>query len=409
MLNGTFQITKENMTKVLFRKDANNQNIRYWFIVPQEHIYTIDFGVLGGKNIYEEHIFTMKDHNKQIDSLINDKRKKGYKYIQELKDNCELPVEVTSIEQYLDTYLPNDRTDGDNHILPMLAKTFIFGKTKIPNYFIGQWKINGLRCLITPYIDNNNLFGGRGFIFQSREGIIWNTPSLKTLEEKLLNIIPDDIFNFLIDYEAALDGELYIPGQSINIINSYVKKEYTDKLQFWCYDIAIGELQYWHRKEILEKQFNVFHCMDRNTHLNNNIPFILLPGRAIVTHEDAINYRDLFINLGFEGIILRDPIKDYQFGKRNISMYKYKTIDDGKFQILDIYPEGLKRNTIPLFMCRNDINNETFECHINGPIECQENILANKENYIGKYLYITYGERSGVNKVPFHIKEVKLL
>ena len=34
--------------------------------------------------------------------------------------------------------------------------------------------------------------------------------------------------------------------------------------------------------------------------------------------------------------------------------------------------------------------------------------LDNRDSYIGKKLYITFGERSGVNQVPFHIKEVKL-
>ena len=31
-----------------------------------------------------------------------------------------------------------------------------------------------------------------------------------------------------------------------------------------------------------------------------------------------------------------------------------------------------------------------------------------KEKYIGKQMYVEYGERSGVEQLPFHIKTVKL-
>ena len=89
-------------------------------------------------------------------------------------------------------------------------------------------------------------------------------------------------------------------------------------------------------------------------------------------------------------------------------MIKYKKSTDGIFEILDIYPEGNKRSDLPLFKCKNDINDATFECHISAPFQYQYHILEFKEMYIGKKLQIEYGERSGVNQVPFHIKTVKI-
>ena len=88
-------------------------------------------------------------------------------------------------------------------------------------------------------------------------------------------------------------------------------------------------------------------------------------------------------------------------------MIKYKKTTDGIFEILDIYPEGNKRQDIPLFKCKNDINDETFECHINGTFDYQQVILEYRDRYIGRKLYISYGERSGISQVPFHIKEVR--
>ena len=106
---------------------------------------------------------------------------------------------------------------------------------------------------------------------------------------------------------------------------------------------------------------------------------------------------------------MRNPNAEYQYGKRNQSMIKFKAITDGKFKIIDIYPEGVKRPDIPLLLCRNDVNDATFECHLSETLDFQREVLKNKEQFIGKVLFITYGERSGVNDVPFHIKQVHLL
>ena len=109
--------------------------------------------------------------------------------------------------------------------------------------------------------------------------------------------------------------------------------------------------------------------------------------------------------------MLRNPRAEYQYGKRNSAMIKYKKTTDGMFTIVDIYPEGVTRNNIPLFLLRNDINDATFEVHINGSQQYQSRFLndAVKENTIGKKMFVSYGERSGVNELPFHVKEVKLL
>ena len=106
---------------------------------------------------------------------------------------------------------------------------------------------------------------------------------------------------------------------------------------------------------------------------------------------------------------MRNPDAEYQYGKRNTAMIKYKKTTDGKFLILDIYPEGIKRSNIPLFKCKNDINDEVFECHVGGTHVHQEFVLKHKEKFIGKYMYVEYGERSGVNQVPFHIKKTYII
>ena len=65
------------------------------------------------------------------------------------------------------------------------------------------------------------------------------------------------------------------------------------------------------------------------------------------------------------------------------TMIKFKDVMEGSFKIIDIYPEGISRN-IPLFLCKNDINDETFEVHINGTLKEQERYLFFRDKFIDK-------------------------
>jgi hypothetical protein len=90
-------------------------------------------------------------------------------------------------------------------------------------------------------------------------------------------------------------------------------------------------------------------------------------------------------------------------------MLKFKKKEDGKFLIIDIIPEGIKRSNLPKFVLRNDINDELFECTLNAPHAVQEQIFVDKDKYINEYMLVEYRERSGVNQVPFHAKGIKIL
>ena len=151
--------------------------------------------------------------------------------------------------------------------------------------------------------------------------------------------------------------------------------------------------------------------INKTSHLNNTERFIVLPCWDINDDSSATVGRDKAIDLGFEGLIMRNPNAEYQYGKRNLTMIKYKRYTDGKFTIVDIYPEGIKRSNIPLFLLRNDVNDATFEVHVGGSQEYQSTFLREdiKCATIGKQMYVEYGERSGINQVPFHIKTTYIL
>lgn len=402
------------MNEWLYRKN-NLEKPCCWraYLSSDASSITVEYGIVGGNIRIESYAVTQKDANKELQSRYNDKRKQGYIAFEDIKDdNGRPPVrECTSLlYPYLEAYLPSYRTNENNgNILPMLAKSYT-GKiwNKIPN-MIGQWKINGLRCFISAY-RTDDIFRSVRLKFQSREGLIWHT--LTYLEDYLIDAIPQGFMLSMLNDNWILDGEVYLPGHTINEINHFVKDPNCKEnklLQFWCYDIAIQDMLQERRSDIRTHSLgNVAHFNNIDEHLNNTKQLVILPDYNVYSDNNAVIFRDNFIRLGFEGLILRNPNVDYQYGRRRVGyMEKFKSKTDGKFLIVDIQSEQ-KRN-LPIITCRNDINDETFETGFSYPHVKQEEILRNKKDYIGKYVFITFGERSGIAQVPFHIKEVYLL
>lgn len=384
-----------------------------WYARPLNHEYIEIFHGIVGKTINRDIVYTNRSVNAEVCSRTKAKEKVGYKQLIDVKDNINLPVEGELLA-YLTKYLPEYRTTADGSLLPMLAKVYDNTNNKLFNKvpdFIGQWKINGLRCFVSAEV-NEDIFNTVRLKFQSREGTYWN--SLCNLEDYLLSVIDHKLLMKMIDEHYILDGEIYLPNHSVNEINHFVKDAACAEnklLQYWCYDIAIDDMNQHRRLETLnESQANFIGIFStKEEHYNNKERFVILPWWSVCNNEDATISRNESIDLGFEGLILRNPDAEYQYGKRNLSMIKYKKSTDGKFTIIDIYPEGIKRPDIPLLLCKNDINDATFECHLSGSQEYQKNILKNKEKYIGKIVYLHFSERSGINNLPFHIQDVSLI
>ena len=399
----------------LYKRNAQGKPL-FWSIWPHDIIANnifIKYGLVD-KPGRTEVISTHRNVQDEINSLIKAKRKEGYKELQDLYDNA--PVLDTfkgNLYDYLNNYLPKFNTHNDGAFIPMLCKTLEDNKPFEKGTYFGQWKINGERCIITATVERD-LFELVKLHYRSREGVDW-TSKLSYLDDILLPCIPQEILDMMIEEDVGLDGELYLPGYGINEINSFIKNTELPqhyKLQYWLYDICIENMSAIKRQEILFDNFRVFqsYITNKEDHLNNKQRLVLLDNIDVDDINKAINIRDSFISLGFEGLVIREKSAEYQFGgRRNNSMLKFKKKEDGLFEIVDIIPEGIKRSHLPKFILRNDINDETFEATLNAPQKVQEQILIHKDKYINNYLaLVEYRERSGVKQVPFHSKIVSL-
>lgn len=394
----------------LYRRNNNGMPTVWWASFNSDtNSIAVFYGLVRGNIRKEVYTVTQKDGNKELESRYNEKIKQGYQYLNEICDMQDRPPveDENSLElfNFLNTYLPKDLSNGNsNLLLPMLAKTYNGNVWKKVSCMYGQYKINGLRCIITAYTQND-MFKPIRLRFQSREGIIWNT--LENLSDYLLSIIPANIIRDMIDGYVALDGEIYLPGYTINQINHFVKDANCVEnklLQFWCYDIMMeGNQAHRNIYRYHIKKPTSFNSIKE--HYNNKERLIILHNKYITDNNEAIDARNHFINLGFEGLILRNAKTDYQYGRRRANyMEKFKDAAEGDFIILDIYKE--KKRDLPILLCKNDINDEKFETRLSVSHIVQQEVLFDSQSYIGRTVHIEYGERSGVARVPFHIKTV---
>lgn len=410
----------------LYKRNAQGKPL-VWRATSGASNLIIEYGLVGGKLHKEQIPITAKTVN-ELQSRVNAKRKEGYKELSELKDNINLSwAESTEIQafinnstiskedliKFLNTYLPKYSTTSEGFVLPMLAKVLEDNKP-FEKYgtMLGQWKIDGLRCIIGATENGVDLFTPVRLTYHSRTGEDW-TAKMSWMDAILLPKISRELLSMMIDEGACLDGELYLPGYAVNDINSFVKNTQLAqhyKLQYWCYDICCENMSAVERNRFRLTNLgeSILDVPNKDFHLSNKEQFVLLPTYKVCSISAATGLRDGFIDRGFEGLILRNPSAEYQFGKRNQAMFKFKKVDDGKFIIVDIKSEH-KRSDLPLFVLRNDINDELFECSINKSQDVQREILINKDKYVGKYMVVEYRNRSGVNAVPFHARGINIV
>lgn len=398
----------------MFKRNQTGKPI-FWSVEIDEilMVLNVSHGIVGGTVNTKSVSPTKPDHKSlmtKYNRLIADKRKVGYKEFDELYDDTPdiRTLSDSQLIKYLNAYLPNDNTGDNGHNLVMLAKTFKPDKISYPR--IAQPKINGYRCRMKPVVIDKGLFGkAYGVELYSREGNRFSCPSM---EQYIAGHIGDTTIQIMIDQGFEFDGELYVPFATVHQIKTYVSED-SHLLQYWIYDLIVEETNQANRLSDLHqmldylvmdmKQLSTIHVAN-NPHVCRDI--VVIPHRWIENDKQALLMRDAYISLGFEGAILRHPEMSYQFGKRNDSMYKYKTIMDGYFKVLDIIPEGDARPDLPKFVCQNDLNDKTFEVTIYGTFKEQNHYLVNKHQYIGKELLVEYRERTDYN-VPFHAKAVK--
>jgi len=395
----------------LYKLDIN-KNVLEWGIDYDYdsgiNYILIQQGRINGKKVHSSTPCAMTSPDIEIASKIRDKRKSGWKTLDELG-----VVASNNMEEQLLKLLPYEHKDLNNRHKPQKAVLFQEGKFKYPALI--QPKLNGIRATLswTKIITGKGLFAEtiEKAVLTSKEGIVYHMPHIT-------DILTEDFFKAFVNNEwidITYDGELYKHGMKLNEIRKrvpYYNAHGTlskasgnpQEISFWCFDLAIPN--------IIQQDRTIIHG-----NLLTDYPSVIEPAYslspivaldAILVYDDkhSREVADEFIKMGYEGGILRDLDSYYGFGTKDKRMMKLKKWYFTKCTIVDVVYKNSsivndKERTYIAIVLKNDINNEIFECTPEGDEEDRLLLLTNRDNYIGKLAKVKFRERSGIAEVPF--------
>lgn len=366
---------------------------------PKGYLIACEHGVHNAKKIK----YFLEGDEKKFNSLIREKRKAGYRTADEL---CCDPLELNYAE--LDYKLGDYSADLDNDYKPMKCKPFEVGKFK---YLIGtkaQPKINGNRGTIRWGKKHNGLFTTEGVILKSHDGIILNITHIEKAFTEIYSYCNKNI---------VFDGEYYCKDTPVTTISGACKNTKNpvhSKLQFHCFDLAISDVDQLAR---LVMKHNIFQKTEHlgfihiqkhpSEHASIDKVVVDVCDEDVMSDIEASEYRELCIKYGYEGCVIRNPIVDYKFGSRPITIMKLKKPKFGSFEVVNITLFGFDGNTTNIgkgckFILRNDINNLLFEIIPEGTVDQKYKYYENRKDLIGTFVNVRYFERSSQGQFPFH-------
>ena len=113
----------------------------------------------------------------------------------------------------------------------------------------------------------------------------------------------------------------------------------------------------------------------------------ILPHEKVSGWVNIKKLHDKYVDEGFEGIVIRDPDKTYNYGGRTNDMIKWKEYRDEEFEIIG-YSEGLRPEDM-VFVCKT-VDGKEFEAKPFGSREIIHEYLERMDEIIGKMATVKF-------------------
>lgn len=148
--------------------------------------------------------------------------------------------------------------------------------------------------------------------------------------------------------EMILDGEIYRHLWNLQTISGLCRREELveehKELVFHCYDIVDTTLPFKLRAKKLGE-------LDALRPSDSKIVFV--EHRPVKGLDEIMQMHDEAVAAGYEGLVVRDPEKEYKPGARDCRMMKIKMFTDSEFKIVGL-AEGLRDEDMCFIMQTND-------------------------------------------------------
>lgn len=303
------------------------------------HAYIIErsSGLLNGRLVIAP-VITI-DHGKvkrtidqqaelQYNSELKKYLDKGYKNIK------DLGIENLTLEA-AEEALPSENTDQNGSIKPMLCKVMDRDKTsQTDKQWLASYKHDGVRCLL--FLRDGEVHTA------SRGGQDYDIPATYIRQD------PYVIQIFNENPDMILDGEIYRHLWNLQTISGLCRREELveehKELVFHCYDIVDTTLPF----KIRAQKLGMF-----NKSRPDDSRIIFVEHRPVKGLAQIMQMHDEAIANGYEGLVVRDPEKEYKPGARDNRMMKIKLFTDSEFKIVGLV-EGLRDEDMCFLMETED-------------------------------------------------------
>lgn len=280
--------------------------------------------------------------------------------------------------------------------LPMLAHKYTDYGHKLQWPVLAQPKLDGMRALY-------------------RDGVFWSRKGLPLLAGVTthIQIIASTPTRVAEDSVVALDGELILnpnalqPGQDLfQETMKAVKRVCTNSqyLQYWVFDVLTSS------PVPFSERWAVLQQVKRDAKWTGAQ---LVPTISVTDLDEAMAFHQSCVELGFEGIMLRDPTGRYEIGHRSQHLLKYKEFVDDEFPIVAVHQGTGADAGAAIFECalptdvaarlRAQGLKDTFRVRPRGTIESRRAMFAHSDDYVGKWLTVIYQNLSDVGVPRFPV------
>ncbi len=367
-------------SKVLYKLSKTGSILRFEVIarsIEDGAVLITRKGVLGGATQedidpqYPKNVGRANETSPWAQSLVMFNSK-----VNKLLDRGYKEVEAESLTELRALLEGHSGTDGLGNLLPMLAQKDP-NKVRFPGLL--QPKLDGVRCLA--------YHGPEGVILRSRRGKEF--PYLQHINKTLKRSLPKGWY---------LDGELYLHGKSLQQIVSMVKREQeaNASIMFRAFDCIPGKLSV-PFKTRLKYMISVVNASDESIDEVDT--------HEVYDHEGITAYFSAYKDMGYEGVMWRDPEGFYEAGTRSWGLIKVKDFMEDEFVITGVTEATGRDSGTALFECITHDESQTFTVRPMGSRALRARYLQEASSLIGEKLTVRFQNYTD-DGVPFHLRGV---
>lgn len=390
-----------NSTLYALNKDGSYQE---WRVMVDENAGSVivEYGKLGGKKMNKVTFCSPKNVGRSNETTANEQA------LLEAKSKWEKQIRLGYRES-------KESLQTEENFSPMLAHDAIKRSKDIEYPCYVQPKLDGVRCIVTFDVEGNPVFNSRGNKVYPVQGAI--VQQIKELREHT---------GF-----DKFDGELYIHGLSLQKIVSLVKKwrskeeieqeinkEYltevkkwkknpeayqepvrdelkyggysSDDLYFYIFDIPVNNESPWFYKEKTDccRLADLVSVSD-SLETELELPKIsMVAGQFVDNEENVKKLIGVFMQKGFEGVIIRNSKGVYEYGQRSVDLQKWKLFQDGEAKVIDSVED---KNGEGVLLCEEK-DGTRFSCKMKGTHA--ERSQEKMRLLIGSFINFTFQSRT---------------